>query len=83
MEPISVAKVSVSRAVAELSAYAGISTYAVTMTTPELGIAVTVFGGVVGVIVWLVRLEGRINTQGEILLRLERHLESSEQRGAR
>jgi len=77
------APVSVGRAAGELAVYAGASTFALTMTTPELGIAVTVIGGVIGVIVWLVRLEGRINTQGEILLRLERHLEASEKRGAR
>lgn len=61
------AKISISRAVAEVSAYAGISTYAITMTTPELGLAITILGGVIGIIVWAVRLEGRLNTQEEVL----------------
>lgn len=67
-------KVSIGRAVWELAAYTGVSVYAFTMTTPELGVAVTAIGGVVSVIVWLVRLEGRINTQGEILARVEAHV---------
>ena len=76
--------VSVGRAVGELATYAGVSVYAFTMTTPELGVAVTIIGGVIGVIVWLVRLEGRINTQGEILSRVEANLKqlaNAHQRG--
>lgn len=75
--------ITIGRAVGELATYAGVSAVALTMTTPELGIAVTLIGGVVGVIVWLVRLEGRINTQGEILARVEAHVsEIAKSRGA-
>lgn len=65
------AKISSSRAVAEVSAYAGVSTYAITMTTPELGLAVTIVGGVIGIIVWAVRLEGRLNGQDIMLNHLK------------
>lgn len=71
------------RVVGEVATYAGVSAYALTMTTPELGIAVTVIGGVIGVIVWLVRLEGRINTHGEILARVEAHVSKLADGGGR
>ncbi|MGE3175926.1 MAG: hypothetical protein AB7O32_00535 [Vicinamibacterales bacterium] len=74
MEPI-LTKVSLARALVELVAYAGTSAVALTMSTAEVGIAVTVVGGVIGVVVWLVRLEGRINTQAEILTRVDRRTE--------
>jgi hypothetical protein len=75
MEPITIAKISVGRALTEVGAYAGVSAFALTMTTAEVGIAVTVVGGVIGIVVWLVRLEGRINLQGAVLERVDKRTE--------
>lgn len=60
-----------AKAIVEVGAYLGVSVYAASVTTAEVSIGITVVGGVVGVVVWLVRLEGRINTQGELLGRME------------
>jgi len=45
-----------------------------------LGIAVTVIGMAVGAIVWLVRLEGRLNVSDAKHVAIEKRVDSLEQR---
>jgi len=76
MEPITVAaKVSVVRALGEAGAYAGVSAFALTMTSEEVGLAVTIIGALLGGVIWLVRLEGRINTLTVVLERVDTRTE--------
>lgn len=70
LEPISKATLA-HRAFVEVAAYLGASAFAMTMTTAEVAISFSVVTGVIGVVVWLVRLEGRINTHAELLQRVE------------
>lgn len=76
MEPISKATL-VHRAVVELSAFFAASAFAFSVTTSEVSIGFMIVTGVIGVVVWLVRLEGRINTQAAIMERVERRQEDS------
>lgn len=66
MEPIT--KLAALRLVGEtvglVAAYGGVTVIGLTFTNEEITAAVLA-------IVWLVRLEGRLNTQGEILKRVD------------
>jgi len=73
IEPVT--KLSLLRIVSEAGVVFGASVFALTMTTEEVGIGLTVVLAAIGIVVWLVRLEGRINTHGEILARLDRRME--------
>lgn len=70
MEPISIAKISLARIYSETISALGIAVFAFVVTSQEIAIAVTILLALVGGIVWLVRLEGRINTQTVLLVGL-------------
>lgn len=52
-----------------------ISMLAIVFTTPELAVGVSAVSAIIGVVVWLVRLEGRVNLNGALLERIERNVE--------
>ena len=54
----------------EGASFTGVSAIAFVITTQEIAIAITILLALVGAIVWLVRLEGRINTQTALLVEL-------------
>lgn len=59
------------RALAEGAGAAGGIVFAVTITTEEVALIFSVAVAAVGVIVWLVRLEGRINTLTAVVERVD------------
>lgn len=69
MEPIT--KIAALRIVGEtfglFAAYGGVTVVGLTFTNEEITAAILA-------VVWLVRLEGRLNTQTELLKRVERQL---------
>lgn len=69
-EPIAKASLA-HRAITEVSAWAGASVVAFTITPAEVSLTFMAITAMIGVVVWLVRLEGRINTQQELLARVE------------
>jgi hypothetical protein len=75
MEPITVAKVSIARALGELGVWASVSAVALTMTTEEVGLGVTVFSLFVGIVVWAVRIQVTVQNQGTLIERMDRRLE--------
>jgi len=64
-----------ARAAVEAGAYAGVSTLALTLSSDEVGFAVSIIGALLGAVVWLVRLEGRINIQSVLLERIDKRVE--------
>jgi hypothetical protein len=75
LEPFTLAKISFVRVISEGAAFAGISMLAFTITTQEVAIGVSICLAIVGAIVWLVRLEGRINTQTALLIEMGHRLD--------
>lgn len=73
MEPLT--KLSIGRVALEFAGWAGVSTVALTVSTEEVALVVSLGGLLLGAVVWLVRLEGRINMLTAILERVEQHVE--------
>lgn len=72
MDPLTVAKFSVYRIAGEFGAWVGTSALALTVTETEVGIAISILLAVVGAIVWLVRLEGRVNLLTSLIDRMDK-----------
>lgn len=64
-----------ARAAIEALGAAGISVIALTIDSSELAIVISAVSALIGIVVWLVRLEGRVNLQGAILERIDRRVE--------
>lgn len=75
MHPLLLGKLSVWRAVTEGLGAMSISVLAFTFTTEDIGVGITLATLVVGVVVWLVRLEGRLATQSELLEKIDRRID--------
>lgn len=75
MHPILLGKLSVWRTLSEGAGALGISVVAFTFTTEDIGVGITLATLVLGVVVWLVRLEGRLGTQTELLAKIDRRID--------
>lgn len=70
--------VSMERILVESGAAAAVSFVAITMSTEEVAVGVTITTGLIGVVVWLMRLQGTVQMQGMLLRRIEERLNAGD-----